>query len=78
MTTPTKTPFLQTHVDRQDGLRINVAETLPSVMRINQRNYITVVDVVMLGIIEKIAGIRFNDDGGRKSAWNFVLLDYAI
>ena len=71
-------PFLQTHVDRQDGLRINVTETLPSVMRINQRSYIAVVDAVGLGIIEKLVGIRFNDGGGRKSAWNSVLLDYAI
>jgi hypothetical protein len=42
-------PFLQTHVDRQDGLRINVTETLPSVMWINQRSYIAVVDAVGFG-----------------------------
>ena len=70
MTTLTKIflpPFLQTHVDRQDGLRINVTETLPSMMRINQRSYIAVVDMVGLGIIEKLVGIQFKDDGGRKT-----------
>ena len=69
-------PFLQTHVDHQDGLRINMTETLPSMMRINQRSYTAVVDVVSLDTIEKLVGIQFDDCGGRKTAWNSILLDY--
>ena len=70
--------FLQTHVDRQNGLRINVTETLSSVMRINRRSYIAMIDVMGLDIIVKLIEIQFNDDRERKSAWNFVLLNYVI
>ena len=58
--------FLQTYVDRQNDLRINVTEILSSMMRINQRSYITMIDIMKLDIIEKLVRIQFKDDEERK------------
>ena len=59
--------FLQIHIDHLNSLRINVTETLLSIIKINSRSYITVVDVMDLATIGKVIGIR---DGQPRSGPN--------
>ena len=43
-------------------------------MRINQRNYIIVIDIMRLNIIEKLVEIRFKNDKKRKNTWNSIYI----